>query len=357
MTIRLPLSALRFPLRIGLVCFLVLLGPAVRRLAAQSQPGAADVLPDPQVMRRIEASVDLAVGYLAQTQNPDGSWPSSFGRNNGINGLCLLAFLGRGHVPRRGPYRDVVDRAIRFIRATQDKIGLYRSPNPSNGQMYEHGLSTLAMIEAYGFVPTADMRASVQKAISLIVRSQSQNGGWRYQPQPGDHDLSVTVMQVVALRAALNARLEVPPQTTRKALRYVRRCVVRRGGFAYQPGGEPGPARTAAGCLSMQLLGAFDDPAVKKGLDFLQIRHYGPGVDHFWYMNYYAMQANFQAGGEYWAKWHPKVREFLLSQQKEDGSWPGFTSQQYNGPARCYSTAMGAMALEVYLHYLPAYQR
>ena len=223
--------------------------------------------------------------------------------------------------------------------------------------MYEHGLATLAMIEAYGFVPTVKMRSSVQSAVNLIVKSQSTNGGWRYHPRPGDHDLSVTVMQVVALRAATNARLEVPEETLKKALGYVRLCIVPGGGFAYQPGGSALPARTAAGCLSMQLLGAFDDPAVTRGLEYLQKRGYGRGVDHFWYMNYYAMQAQFQAGGKHWARWHPKVREFLLKHQKEDGSWPGFSSSGHNGPARCYSTAMGAMALEVYMHYLPAYQR
>lgn len=333
------------------------LGALIALTALRAQIQAPDLLPDPQEMVRIEASVDRALKYLLQRQNPDGSWPSSFGRNNGVNAVCLLAFLGRGHVPGRGPYRHVVDRAMAFILATQAPNGLYASPNPSHGPMYEHALTTLAMIEAYGFVPDPGMRRSLQRAIVLIVKAQNGQGGWRYQPVPQDADLSVTVMQIVALRAAMNARFEVPESTLERAVQYVQSCVVKRGGFAYQPGGGPSPARTAAGVLSLQLLGKFNDPAVKAGLAYLQSEPYDPGKSHFWYMNYYAMQAYFQAGGEGWARWHPKVRQFLLARQNPDGSWPGYAAEKYNGPAKCYSTAFGAMCLEVYMHYLPAYQR
>ena len=164
-------------------------------------------------------------------------------------------------------------------------------------------------------------------------------------------------MQVVALRAAMNARLDVPKTTVENALKYVRSCAAPAGGFAYQPGGAPGHARTAAGVLSMQLLGAFDDRAVGQGLDYLAKAGYATSVAYFWYMNYYAMQAHFQAGGSHWANWHPKVRKCLLDSQQPDGSWPGYAEEKYNGPARCYSTGLAAMTLEVYMHYLPAYQR
>jgi len=319
-----------------------------------------ELLPDPREMARVEASVDRALEYLLRQQRPDGSWPSSYGSNHGVNALCLLAFLGRGHVPGRGPYKAVVDRAVNYILATQQSNGLYRSPNPhGGGPMYEQGLATLAMVEAYGLIPSDQMRDSVQRAINLIVKSQSPLGGWRYQPVPRDADLSVTVMQVVALRAAMNARLEVPKETMDNALKYVKSCAVPGGGFLYQPGhkGGPAPARTAAGILSMQLLGAFDDPMVAKSLDWMAKREYNSAIDYFWYMNYYAMQGHFQAGGEYWTNWHRKVRKFLLETQKPDGSWEGYKEQKVNGPAFCYSTAMGALCLEVYMHYLPAYQR
>ncbi len=323
---------------------------------AQGQGRSNALLPDPREMARVEAAVDQALEHLLKQQHPDGSWPSGKGVNNGVNALCLLAFLGRGHVPGRGPYQPVVDRAVAFIRATQEPNGLYKTPNHWTGVMYEHGLATLAMIEAYGFMPGEDMRREVQNAVDLIAKVQSPTGGWRYHPTPADADLSVTVMQVVALRAAQNARLEVPQKTVDAALQYVRACASGNG-FAYQPGKGPNLPQTAAGCLSMQLLGAFDDPAVAKGLAHLNGAAYNADNDYFWYMNYYAMQATFQAGGAHWDTWHRRARDFLLGHQRPNGSWPGFKEAQFGGPGDTYSTALGAMTLEVYMHYLPAYQR
>jgi hypothetical protein len=322
-------------------------------------PADSELLPDPAEMARVEASVDKALEFLVSRQNADGSWPSQLGpRNNGVTAVCMLAFLGRGHTPRRGPLSPVVDRALAYLISTQADNGLYASPSRSHGPMYDHALATLAVIEACGYVPEPEVRRSAQRAVDLIVKSQNDRGGWRYQPVPQDADLSVTVMQVVALRAAVNARLHVPEKTLERALKYVLSCAVPDGGFGYQGPNNPGPARTAAGVLSLQLLGAFDDPAVRKGLDYLERATEGNRrPEHYWYMAYYSMQAHFQAGGADWQRWHPRLREQLLDSQLPDGSWPGFNEEKIAGESRAYSTAMGAMCLEVYMHYLPAYQR
>lgn len=330
----------------------------------QAQPARIDKAParEERDLMRVEAAVDRGLEYLLRKQHSDGSWPSAWGKNNGINAICLLSVMGRGHVPGRGPYKEVLRRGIDFILATQDASGMYLSPSPTHGPMYEHALATTAMIEAYGYRPSTTMRQSVQKAVDLIVKSQTREGmhtgGWRYQPQPGDGDLSASVMQCVALRAAINAKLNVPRETIDRAIRYVRACAVAGHGFAYQPGQGPREPVTAAGVLALQLSGAFDDPAVKQGLDYLLKTTYGPRIQHFYYFNYYAMQAMYQAGGEYWNQWHGKARRWMLENQNEDGSFPGFAEQQYNAiDGATYSTAMALIALEVYLHYLPAYQR
>ncbi|MCC7192632.1 MAG: terpene cyclase/mutase family protein [Phycisphaeraceae bacterium] len=326
---------------------------ALLTLPSRAAPAAdADgALPDPREMERVEASIDKALEYLRKHQQPDGSWPSS-GNREGINAFCLLAFLGRGHEPGRGPYKDVVDRAVTHLLSVQIDTGFFPV------QMYDHGLCTLALTEAYGFIPSPSLRKQIQKAVDLIVKSQNAAGGWRYNPQPADADLSVTVMQIVALRSAQNARLEVPQTTIDNAIKYVKMLAAPAGGFGYASP-SAGPATSAGGTLSLQLLGQWDDPKTLKGLDYMKTNRaaYAPGQAWFFYANYYAMQAHFQAGGDYWADWHPKVRDALLTTQAEDGSWPGQAEQAYNGPAQCYSTAVGAMCLEVYLHYLPAYQR
>jgi hypothetical protein len=325
------------------------------------QPSGEGVMPDARELQRVEASVDRALEHLARTQHEDGWWPQAVnpaGPNNGIDAYCLLAFLGRGHTPGRGPYQQVVGRTVNHLMSTQNKNGQYVSVGASHGPMYEHALATLALTEAYGSVPSLDMRKSVQRAVDLISASQNKDGGWRYQPHPADADLSVTVLQVVALRSAVNARLNVSQKTLDKAVGYVKNCAVASGGFSYQPGGGASAAQSAAGALCLQLLGQFDDPAVAGALKLLDGKKYNKQLDpYFYYTSYYAMQAHFQAGDAAWAAWHPKVRAFLLETQNEDGTWPGYGEERLNGPARPYSTALGAMCLEVYMHYLPAYQR
>ncbi|MCX7431103.1 MAG: terpene cyclase/mutase family protein [Planctomycetia bacterium] len=297
-------------------------------------PAVADVPDaDARELVRIEAAVDRALEYLATNQKPDGSWPQAVSPqpNTGIDSLCLLAFMGRGHVPDRGPYRETVGRAIDGLLNARQPTGLLvRKGGNSHGPMYEHALATLALIEASGWTSREGLPETCQQAVDVIVAAQNKEGGWRYQPQPRDADLSVTVMQVVALRAAQNARLRVPQKTLEQARAYVKKCAKPKGGFAYQPGQGVKDAQSAAGALCLQLLGDYDDPDVKLALESLQAHDY---------------------------KWHPRVRSQLLETQNADGSWPGWGEERLNGPAKCYSTAMAAITLEVYMHYLPAYQR
>ena len=342
--------------------FAMLLLSLVLASSSPAQQIDASLKADSPELLRVEASVDRAVRYLAEHQLPDGSFPNSVanGRSNhGVNGICLLAIMGRGHAPNRGPYRDIIMRGLTHILAAQTEQGLFLSEGRSHGPMYEHALATLAVIEAYGFLPSDNVRRAAQKAVDLIVAAQNNEGGWRYNPDPTDADLSVTVMQVVALRAAQNARLHVPQETLDAAAEYTRACATPGGGYAYMPGRGPKVAMAAAGALCLQLLGHHDDPSVAPALRYLRDREYVHWMDgYFYYASYYSMQATFQAGGEHWDDWHPRVRAYLLNTQNEDGSWPGWDEDKFNGPeAKCYPTAFAAMTLEVYLHYLPAYQR
>jgi hypothetical protein len=178
--------------------------------AEPAKAAEAELLTEMRIVETVQASVDRALEYLAKQQRPDGAWDG----NNAPNALALLAFMGRGHVPGRGPYRDVMEKGKNFILRTQNDQGLFvPQRNAGSGPMYQQGLATLALAELYGMDPDPVLEAKLRKAVDLIVRSQSENGGWRYQPQPADSDLSVTVMQIVALRAANNAEIPFPTQT------------------------------------------------------------------------------------------------------------------------------------------------
>lgn len=340
----------RFSKRLAVAGLALSIGLAGLPPALLAQDPPAEI----KIVERVSASVDRALEYLAAKQKPDGSWHN----NNAVNALAILAFLGRGHVPGRGPYRDVVSKAAKSLIASQRADGYL-----AYDRMYEHGLATLALAELYGMDPDPKVEAALRKAVDLILKSQAPSGGWRYAPTPTDQDLSVTVMQVVALRAASNAEIPVPAQTVEKAIGYVRSCAHPAGGYAYLAGGAAGPQTTAAGILCMQLLGKGDDPTVAKALVFLD--KFQPTWDanapYFYYFHYYAIQARYQAGGKAWDEWHPKVRELLLSHQNADGSWdvpPGTVENEGTvGPNKIYWTSMACLILEIYTHYLPAYQR
>jgi len=71
---------------------------------------------------------------------------------------------------------------------------------------------------------------------------------------------------------------------------------------------------------------------------------------HYFYGHYYAVQAMWHAGGDYWRRWFPAIREELISRQRPDGSWMDSICQEYG-------TAMACIILQVPNNYLPIFQR
>ena len=283
-----------------------------------------------------------------------------------MNSLAMLAFMGRGHTPGRGRYPDVLEKGKKYILANgaNEPKGYMAQ---TGGTMYEHGLTTLCLAELYGMDSDPELETKLRNAVSLIERTQSPRGGWRYSPSPDNQDLSVTVMQIVALRAANNAEIPVSQKVIDKAIAYVKSCSAGTGGFGYEGPGAGGPT-SAAGVLSLQLLGKGDDPNIPKTMDYMRSfllptpkeQWANSGLAYFYYFHYYAIQAHYQYGGKHWNDWHPKIRDSLLQHQHKDGSWdvPAGTSESaYSDANKIYPTAMACLVLDIYLHFLPAYQR
>ena len=294
--------------------------------------------------------------YLARTQKDDGSWPDHYGQSPGVVGLVLLAFLAHGEVPGRGPYKETIDKALGYLLASaNEENGLIS--RAGSQEMYNHGFATLALAEAYGISKRPEVERVLRRAVNLIVRCQNRRGGWRYNPVPADDDITVTGCQLMALRAADNAGINVPRKTIQKGAEYIESCYS-YGGFGYQPGGSPNTPRTGIGVLLLQLLGKEDSEKVKKGVEYLKkhpLRH--PG-HYFFYGTYYCAQAMFQFGGADWKAWNREMTKELLRLQvktpgREQGSWP----QTGSAGGKVFATAMALLALEINWRYLPIYQR
>lgn len=299
-----------------------------------------------------EAAIDRGLAFLARNMSADGTWPWGMGRNTGICAFAGLAFMAAGHVPGRGEYGDVTDRIVNAIASCAAPSGLIvREGAMSHGPMYEHAMATVLLAEAYGMTRNPGLRDKLERAVDLIASTQNREGGWRYQPQPADADLSVTVMQILALRACNAVGLHVPREVIDAAMRYVRACVVPTGGFAYQPGLSVRYGTTAAGVFSLLANGEYDAPEVLAGLRFLEEQRISPDDPHYSYGIYYAAMSMAQASDEtLWDRWFAPVRQQLIQHQAADGHWEGEV-----GPV--YGTAMALLVLAVPYRYLPIYQR
>ena len=88
------------------LAFVAMMTFAGRAVAADSAADNALPLTESRIVEQVTASVDKALTYIAEKQRPDGGWHD----NNAPNALSMLAFMGRGHVPGRGPYREVLAR-------------------------------------------------------------------------------------------------------------------------------------------------------------------------------------------------------------------------------------------------------
>lgn len=299
----------------------------------------------------VDKAVERGLDCLVKTQLQDGSWPDHYGKSPAVVGLTVMAFLAHGEVPGRGKYRDTIDKAIDYILSNLQKNGLIA--RAGSQPMYDHGFATLALAEAYGMSKRRDLERALLMAVRLIERVQNQRGGWRYQPRAADDDITVTGCQLMALRAARNAGVNVQSIVVRKGLDYIKSCACADGGFSYQPGGGSNKPRTGLGILVLQLLGESDSPLVAKGAEYLVQNPLQAGQNYFYYGLYYCTQGMFQKGGEHWQFWRKHIVDTVLPLQNPDGSWP--TAGSSGG--QTYATAMAILALEVEWKLLPIYQR
>jgi hypothetical protein len=296
--------------------------------------------------------------YLAGRQLEDGSFGTSGGgRNVAVCALGGMAFLAAGSTPGRGEHGEHLDKCVDFLLEHTAEGGLISADEgATRGPMYGQGFAALFLCECYGMAEHDALRDRVGAAIELIIRAQNNEGGWRYTPEPRDADISVTVCQVMALRAARNAGLAVPKNTIDRSVEYVKQCQNADGGFRYmRVGASPsGFARTAAGVVALYNAGIYEGPEIAQGLEYLG--QFPPGKQtppadaYYFYGHYYAVQAMWHAGGGTWEKWYPAIRDQLVARQASDGSWLDSIGPEYG-------TAMACIVLQTPNNYLPILQR
>jgi prenyltransferase beta subunit len=332
----------------------------IQPAAAQSKPPTVEASGQELVTPATQQAIDRGLVYLAGRQHPRGSYGSDsrYRKNVAVASLAGMAFLSAGHTPGRGRYSPTVDQTVEFILSSTQPSGyIIQADSAGHGPMYGHGFATLFLAEVYGMSPRDDVREALKSAVQLIINSQNREGGWRYDPDGRDADVSVTVCQIMALRAARNVGIAVPKGTVDQCIDYVKKCQNADGGFRYQLTIRPNSefARSAAGLVALYSAGIYEGPEFDRGLTYLD-RHRPIGdmlrpEPHYFYGHYYAVQAMWHAGGEHWLKWYPSIRDELLAKQMPDGSW---SDSIINNE---YGTAMACLVLQMPNNYLPIFQR
>lgn len=304
-----------------------------------------------------EQAIEKGLAYLRQKQGEDGAFAGSgYARNVAVCSLAGLSFMATGSTPRRGPYAKEVQRSLAYVLSSSDENGfLSLAEATSQGPMYDHGFATMFLAEVYGTTDDSRLRERLSKAVQLIVSTQNMEGGWRYQPRIGDADISVTICQVMALRAARNAGIAVPGETIERSVNYIKRCQNADGGFMYMHDASPSKfPRSAAGLAALYSAGYYDEEELKKGLNYL--RQFLPRNEdicrdtHSMYGQYYAVQVMWQAGGEHWQRWYPAIREALIATQQPNGAWNDPICPEYGAAVAC-------LILQMPNNFLPIFQR
>lgn len=355
-------------------------------------------------------AVHAGLAWLADAQTTGGTWGTADDTLIADTALASLALMAGGNTlgpgtpdrngivagpTRRGPYAAKVEHAIAYLanralgESDHGPAGYIDGDKLS--RMHGHGFATLALATAslnLGGSRVSEIRRQVaaglelgfadrvrwalKRAVDVIVASQDEEThGWSYEPYSGNHEGSMTVTQIAALRAANEAGVLVSKGVIDKAYDYVRKSQNLThedlyGGFAYQLGHPErvSYALTSAALATLFGLGRYGDKTgdakmIEYGLRYMDRKfesEYRSTIEQWYYYRlFYAVQALYLSGdAKRQDKYLPKIYDEVLENQRPDGH---FDSRKDRTRSDAYCTAMGCLILQVKSESLPIFQR
>jgi hypothetical protein len=262
----------------------------------------------------------------------------------------------------------VVARAWRSLLKRQQGDGSFDVGQlPMQHALYSHAQATMALCELYGMSRDPKLAEPAARAVAYCVAAQGPDGGWRYEPgRPGD--MSVSGWQMMALKTAEMAGIDVPPTTFQRIGGFLDTVAAYKGQrYRYMPivQGQPGKisaAVTGGGLLCRQYLGwPQRDPRLVEGLELLitenRLDFESDRKDV--YAWYYITQVAHHMEGDPWQRWNEKLREVLPREQlvkgKQRGSWDPSLDRWGNIGGRLFVTCFCTYMLESYYRHLPLF--
>ncbi len=393
-------ALLRPPRVVGLV-LLMLCGVGATPVrsgssAVEGEDGTSTAVDDASI--RAARVVDRGLEYLAAQQNEDRSFSIEPGEDAkraplAVTAIAALSFMAGGSTMGRGPYHEQVRTSIEFlldhlaevpppgVAPSRDgappQYGYFTIGSDDLSKLHGHGFATLAVAQAYGtlhidatYNATAEtkarldqrrMREALSAATRLIEKSQSDVGGWYYRPYEADHEGSMTVLMIQALRAARDVGIDVDKGVIDRAIQYIHKSQKPdNGGFRYHlTHNTVSYPLTAAAVATLNATGTYDSTVIDRGIDYMRRNDPILNADRGYvaqqfpyYGRLYAAQAYYvYRDRRLWNVWYPRLVERLEEQQHSNGR---FESAEYG---RVYATAMSCLVLEIPFQYLPIFQK
>lgn len=315
-----------------------------------------------------EAAVQAGLDWLARHQAEDGHWSDAmrcehdhpcsdiqYGSPIAETGLAVLAFQAGGHYDFNDQeYSRNVKDGLDWLVEHQQEDGRLFGPHP----WYEHGIATFALAEACAVAlandRTPDPRylLAAQRAIKFMELHQYTLGGWRYDVGSDSMgDASVTGWQVLALKSAIEAKIELSPTTLERVAQFYERLGdPETGRTGYISRGAGSDAMMAVGLIVQEfILKQPHSPLALKAAENLKqlaSNHIGQTGD--FYTLYNGTLAMFLARGDAWKAWNQEVRDAIVSRQVKTGCARGSWNHSYH---RTLDTAWAVLTLEVYYRY------
>ncbi len=313
---------------------------------------------EPEVRKAVHRGLD----YLLSVEQADGTFPEAHGRSTGISSLVGMALLSTGATPGNGRYGDCINRRIDYALKNVDKDGVISCGDHGNGPMYAHNIATLFLSECSGMADAERQKkidVVLPKAILVLLKAQAvkkdarNQGGWRYQPNSNDSDMSCSGWALMALRSAQLNGAAVPKAAITDAVAYVKRMQSNKEGHVgYTNESEHKESLTGAGLLCLELCGKHGAAENVHAADWILANYTKlPKAEFEFYGNYYNAQGMFQLGGKYWKGYAEWMYSTYLPPQKPEGYWEG---ERFG---KVYSTSVMVLAMTVPFRQLPIYQR
>jgi hypothetical protein len=294
---------------------------------------------------RVQRAIKLGIELLREKEHGSGDWETaemgSVRNPGGYTSLALLALLNAGVKPDD----PIIERALKYLRTVEPQ------------QTYVVGLQTMVFAE----LGRNEDRQRIERNVKWLIDARDMNGkscrGWTYRKDSSLPDNSNTQYALLGLHAGHEAGIEIDPAVWESIRDMYTRSQFPDGSWVYQnqmPQQERLLTMTAAGLCGLLISGMElnkgrevlrpdgsaancgsyeENEQVAKALRWIgKSEHFRPyRSGNSWYTlpghNYYNLYGLERAGrlsgqrffGEF--DWYREGCEYLVSQQKENGSW------------------------------------